>query len=207
MSKGVFLDIFPGNYDLEVSAVGFVSEHREMKVIDAHRAIETDIVLKRDPNAVNLDIAASVLPPKARKQTKHAIYALKSGNLAGAQKELDQAYKLAPSSPDLNFLLGYLYYAKSDFDKAGTFLGTASTLNPNHGPALTLLGRMDLQRKNYPAARSTLEQAILVDADNWLPHDLLADTYLRQKDYGRARDESQAAINKGRSVASPAELV
>src|SRR5215831_18840170 len=90
-SRGVFLDIFPGNYDLEVSAVGFVSEHREMKVIDAHRAIETDIVLKRDPNAVNLDIAASVLPPKARKQTKHAIYALKSGNLAGAQKELDQA--------------------------------------------------------------------------------------------------------------------
>ena len=206
-SKGIFLDVYPGNYELEISAVGFISEHREMKVIDSHRAIETDIVLKRDPNAVNLDIAASVLPPKARKQTKHAIFALKSGNLAGAQKELDQAYKLAPSSPDLNFLLGYLYYAKNDFEKAGAFLGTASTINPNHGPALTLLGRMHLQRKDYPAARSALEQAVVADANNWLPHELLADTYLRNKDYGKARDEANVAIAQGKNVASPAQLV
>lgn len=206
-SKGVFLDIFPGNYELEINAVGFISEHRELKVIDAHRAIETDIVLKRDPNAVDLDIAASVLPPKARKQTKHAISALKSGNLPAAQKELDQAYKLAPSSPDLNFLLGYLYYARNDFEKASAFLSTASTLNPNNAPALTLLGRMHLQRKDYPAARSALERAVLADAENWLPHDLLADTYLREKDYDRARDEANVAIAKGRNVASPAQLV
>lgn len=206
-SKGVFLDILPGNYELEVSAVGFISEHREMKVIDSHRAIETDVVLKRDPNAVNLDVAASVLPPKGRKQTKHAISALKSGNLAGAQKDLDQAYKLAPSSPDLNFLLGYLYFAKNDFEKAGTFLSTASTLNPNNGQAWTLLGRTQLQRKDYPAARSALEQAILADANNWLPHDLLADAYLREKDYGKARDEANVAITKGKNAATPAQLV
>jgi len=206
-SKGVFLDILPGNYQLDVSAVGFISEHRELKVIDSHRAIETDIILKRDPTAVNLDIAATVLPPKARKQTKHAISALKSGDLTGAQKELDRAYQLAPSSPDLNFLLGYLYFAKNDFEKAGTFLGTASTLNPNNGQALTLLGRTQLQRKDYPGARSALEQAILADADNWLPHELLADAYLREKDYGKARDEASVAITKGKNVASPAQLV
>jgi len=66
---------------------------------------------------------------------------------------------------------------------------------------------MRLQRKDYPAARSALEQAILADADNWLPHDLLADTYLREKDYGKARDEANVAIAKGKNVASPAQLV
>jgi tetratricopeptide (TPR) repeat protein len=206
-SKGVFLDILPGRYALEVSAVGYLSEYREMRVIDAHRAIETDVILKRDPTAINLDVSSSLMPPKARKQVKHAISALKSGDLNAAQKQLDQAYKLAPSSPDLNFLLGYLYFAKSDFDRAGSFLGTAATLNPSNGQALALLGRTDLQRKDYPAARSALERAVLADADNWLSHDLLADTYLRQRDYGKARDEATVAIAKGKAVASPAELV
>jgi hypothetical protein len=66
---------------------------------------------------------------------------------------------------------------------------------------------MQLQRKDYPAARSSLERAILADADNWLPHDLLADTYLREKDYGKARDEANVAIAKGNNIASPAQLV
>ena len=206
-SRGVFLDILPGKYALEVSAVGYLSEYREMQVIDNHRAIETEIILKRDPTAINLDVSTSVMSPKARKQAKHAISALKSGNLNAAQKQLDQAYKLSPSSSDLNFLLGYLYFAKSDFDRAGNFLGTAATLNPSNGQALTLLGRTHLQRKDYPAAQSALERAVLADADNWLSHDLLADTYLRQKDYGKARDEATIAIAKGKAVASPAELV
>jgi tetratricopeptide (TPR) repeat protein len=206
-SKGVFLDVQPGRYALEVSAVGYLSEYREMRVIDAHRTIETEIILKRDPTAVNLDVSSSVMSPKARKQAKHAISALKSGNLNVAQKQLDQAYKLAPSSPELNFLLGYLYFAKSDFDRAGNFLGIAATLNPSNGQALTLLGRTHLQRKDYPAARSALERAVLADADNWLSHDLLAETYLRQKDYGKARDEATVAIARGKAVASPAELV
>lgn len=206
-SKGVITDIPLGSYDLEVSAVGFLSNHREMQVIDAQRPIEMEVVLKRDPDAVNLDVAGAIMSPKARKQAKHAISAMKSGNLSAAQKQLDEAYKLAPSSPDLNFLLGYLYFEKRDFDQAGSFLGAATTLNPKNGQALTLLGRTHLERKDYSAARSALEQAILADDEGWLPHDLLADTYLRQQNYGKARDEAKIAINKGKTIASPAELV
>jgi tetratricopeptide (TPR) repeat protein len=206
-SKGVFVDVLPGRYALEVNAVGYLSEYREMRVIDAHRAVETEIILKRDPTAINLDVSSSVMSPKARKQTKRAISALKSGNLNAAQKQLNQAYKLAPSSPDVNFLLGYLNFAKSDFERAGNFLDTAATLNPTNGQALALLGRTHLQRKDYPAARSALERAVLADADSWLSHDLLADTYLRQRDYGKARDEATVAIAKGKAVAGPAELV
>jgi tetratricopeptide (TPR) repeat protein len=206
-SKGVFVDVLPGRYALEVNAVGYLGDYREMRVIDAHRAVQTDIILKRDPTAINLDVSSSLMPPKARKQVKRAISALKSGNLKDGQKQLDQAYKLAPSSPDLNFLLGYLYFAKGDFEHAGNFLQTAATINPSNGQALTLLGRTHLQRKDYPAAQSALEQAVLADADNWLSHDLLADTYLRQRAYEKARDEATVAIAKGKAVASPAELV
>ena len=73
--------------------------------------MQIDVVLHRDPAAINLDVADAVMSAKARKETKRAVSALKSANLKEAQKRLDDAYKLAPSSPDLNFLLGWAQLA------------------------------------------------------------------------------------------------
>ena len=206
-SEGVFTDVPYGDYNAEVSAVGYLSSHQDLKMIATRNMLEFDIVLHRDPTAINLDVGDTVMSAKARKATKRAISALKSGNLKEAQKQLDEPYKSAPSSPELNFLLGYLYFQKKDFSQAGTYLSTATNLNPHNAQALTLLGRAGLERQDYPAARSALEQAVLADAENWVPHNLLADAYLHQKDYGKARDEARVAIAKGKNEASPAQLV
>jgi len=206
-SEGVFTDVPYGDYDAEVSAVGYLSSHQDLKMIATRNILEFDIVLHRDPGAVNLDVGDAVMSARARKATKHAISALKSGNLKEAQKQLDDAYQSSPSSPELNFLLGYLYFQKKDFSQAGTYLNTATNLNPHNAQALSLMGRAGLERRDYPAARSALEQAVLADEENWVPHNLLADAYLHQKDYGKARDEAQVAIAKGKNAASPAQLV
>jgi len=206
-AQGVFTNIPYGSYDVEVSAVGYLSTHQELQVVPTLVQFQLDIVLHRDPAAINFDVADTVLSAKARKEARRAVSALKSGNLKEAQKQLEEAYKSAPSSPDLNFLLGYLYFQKKDFAQAGTYLGTATNLNPHNAQALTLLGRTGLERQDYPAARSALEQAGLADAENWLPHNLLADTYLHEKNYAKARDEAQVAIAKGKNAAGPAELV
>ena len=206
-AKAVFTNIAFGTYDLEVSAVGYLSLHKELHVMETLRPMESDIVLQRDPAAINLDLAEAVMSPKARKEAKHAVSLLKSNKLDAAQKQLTQAYQLAPSSPDLNFLLGYLYFQKKDYARAEDHLSTAANLNPHNAQTLALLGRTGLEREDYPAARSALEQAVLADADNWLPHDLLADTYLHQKNYDGARDEAKVAIAKGKATASPAQIV
>jgi tetratricopeptide (TPR) repeat protein len=206
-AKAVFTNIAYGTYDLEVSAVGYLSTHKELLVMDTLRPLESDIVLQRDPSAINLDVAETVMSPKARKEARRAISLLKSNKLDSAQKQLTQAYQLAPSSPDLNFLLGYVYFQKKDFGQAENYLNTAASLNPHNAQTLTLLGRTGLEREDYPAAKSALEQAVLADADNWLPHNLLADTYLHQKDYGKARDEAKVAIARGNAMASPAQIV
>jgi tetratricopeptide (TPR) repeat protein len=206
-SKGVFTNIPYGSYEVEASAVGYLTTHKEVKVVQNFGPVQIDMVLNRDPAALNLDVADAVLSPKARKQTKRAVSALKSANLKEAERRLGEAYKLAPTSPELNFLLGYLYFQKKDFLQASTYLSTATNLNPRNSQALTLLGRTGLEKQDYPAARSALEQAIMADEENWLPHNLLADTYLHQRDYEKARDEAQVAINKGRTNAGPAQLV
>ena len=206
-SKGVFTNIPFGRYELEASAVGYLSTHKELQVTNSFGPVQLNIVLQRDPAALNLDVADAALSGKARKQTSRAVAALKSANLKEAQKRLDEALKSAPTSPSLNFLLGYLYFEKKDFGQAGNYLSTAVNLNPRNSQALTLLGRTGLERQDYPAARSALEQAILADAENWLPHNLLADAYLHERNYGKARDEAQAAITRGKSSAAPAQLV
>lgn len=206
-SQAVFTDLPYGKYDAEVSAVGYLSTHKEVTVMATIVQEQIEIVLHRDPDAVNLDAAATVMTPGARKQTKRAISALKSGKLLDAQRYLDDAHRTAPSDPNLNFLLGYLYFQKKDYSQASTYLGTSTSINPHNAQALTLLGRAGLERSDYPAARSALEQAILADTEGWLPHNLLADAYLHEKNYGRARDEAQVAIAKGKAAAGSAQLV
>lgn len=203
----VFTDVPYGDYVAEVSAVGFLSSHQDLNVVSVRNILDFDIVLHRDPAAASLDVADSIMSPRARKETKHAISALKAGNLGDAQKHLDAAYKASPSDPSLNFLLGYLYFEKKDFAQAMTYLSSSTTANPHNPQALTLLGRAGLEQKNYPAARSALEQAVLADPENWLPHDLLADAYLHERNYAKARDEAQLSVTKGKTAASSAQLV
>ena len=159
-SQGVFTNVPFGRFDVEVSAVGYLGAHKEVSVMNSFSPQEIEIVLQRDPSAVQLDVAGGMMSAKARKQAKHAVSMLKSGNINGAQRQLEEAYKLAPSSSDLNFLLGYLYFQKQDFKQAGNYLGLAATLNPGNAQALTLLGRAGLERGDYPAAQSALEQAV-----------------------------------------------
>ena len=80
-SQGVFTNVAYGNYEVEVSAVGYLSTRKELQVTNTIPAAQDDLILHRDPEAIRLDLGKSVLPPKARKGTKRAVSALKSGNL------------------------------------------------------------------------------------------------------------------------------
>lgn len=205
----VFVNTVLGKYVISVTAVGFLSASLEINVLSPVRQ-DVDIVLHRDPAAVTINEASGLMPAKARKEAKRAVSLLKSSDLNNAEKRLKAAYVLAPSNADLNFLLGYLYFQKNDYVQAGTYLGTAANLSPHSAQTLTLLGRTKLAVQNYPEAQSALEQAILVDSEEWLPHDLLANTYLHEKDYSKARDEAQIAVAKsarsGKNVSGAAEL-
>jgi tetratricopeptide (TPR) repeat protein len=206
-SQGAFTNLTYGNYEVEASAVGYLSFHQQVQIVPAIVQRKVDVVLHQDPSAVNLDVENSVASPKARKETKRAIQALKSGRLDYAQRRLDEAYKSSPSDPNVNFLLGYVYFQRKDFERSVNYLTTSIVANPQNTQALTLLGRAGLERKDYTAARSALERAILCDDANWMPHNLLANAYLHEKDYPRARDEAQAAIAKGKDAAGSAQLV
>lgn len=202
-----FGDVPFGEYDVEVSAVGYLTDHKEFRAMTSVVPVKLEIVLHKDPAAVDLKVSPEALPPKARKETKHGLSALKSGKWDEANKRLDSAYKLAPSNADLNFLLGYIYYQKKQFGRAADFLGMATSLSPGNVQALTLLGRLSLEQEDYGRAVSNLEKAVTADSEYWIAHDLLATSYLKQQKFDKARDEAQIAISKANGNAPASQLV
>lgn len=196
-----------GKYEVEISAVGYLSERKEIRTATQQDTVRIEVTLSRDPEAAEFNIAEAALPSKARKEAKQGVSALKSNDLKYARKRLEAAYKLAPSNSDLNYLLGYLFYQQNDLDQARNYLGTAAKLNPHHVQALTLLGRLGLMQENYPGAAAALEKAVNADPDYWMAHNLLADAYLKQMKYEGARQQAELAIAKGKAGARTANLV
>src|SRR5215469_2259389 len=206
-SEAQFGDLPFGKYEIEVSAVGYLPEHRNFQAVSSVTPYRIEIILPKDPAAVNLGFSGGAMPPKARKETKRGVSALKSGRWDEANKRLDAAHRLVPDSPDLNFLLGYLYFQKKDFTRAADFLGTATSLTPNNVQALTLMGRLRLQQEDYARAVSNLEMAVTADSDYWVAHDLLAASYLKQQRFDQARQQAELAISKGKEAATASRLV
>lgn len=200
------MELMFGAYEIEVSAVGYLSEQKHVNVVGANSTIRLEVSLRRDPSAMDLSIADAAMPSKARKEAKQAVSALKSGHLKDARKKLDAADKLSPSNPDLSYLLGYLSYQEKDLTRAQSYLATAAKLNPHHLHALTLLGRVGLMQQDYPAAAAALEKAVEVDPDSWVAHNLLGDAYLKQKKYEKAKQQAELAIEKGKAEANTANL-
>jgi tetratricopeptide (TPR) repeat protein len=195
-----------GKYEIEISAVGYLSERKEFEVNNERNTIRIEVALRRDPSAVDFNIADAAMPSKARGDAKHAVSALKSGNLKEAKKRLDAAYKLAPSNPDLNYLMGYLFYEQRDLAQAQSYLTTAANLSSRNARVLTLLGHVQLMQENYIGAAATLEKAVDADSEYWMAHNLLANAYLGLKNYEGARQEAELAIAKGKTGASAANL-
>jgi tetratricopeptide (TPR) repeat protein len=64
-----------------------------------------------------------------------------------------------------------------------------------------------LQQDDYPTAQTFLQQAMTVDSQNWMPHALLAEVYLKQREFENAREQAQAAIERNKVASSRAQLV
>jgi hypothetical protein len=53
-ADGVFVDTAFGNYEIEISALGYISARQQVQVVSTIYPEPIDIVLQRDPSAVNL---------------------------------------------------------------------------------------------------------------------------------------------------------
>lgn len=204
-SQTIFDDLLFGKYNLEASALGYLSARSQVEIASTGNSIELKLTLQRDP-LVDLEESDAALPAKTLHEMKRAIRALNASDLPEAQKRLEEADRLSPANARVKFLLGYLYFAKGDLDQAQNTLLQATALNPHSVRAQSLLGRVYLVREQYAKAVAALEQAVAGGHDSWVAHDLLADAYLGQHEYEKAHQQAQLAIDTGEQEASTAQL-
>jgi len=208
-SIATFEEVGIGIYDIEVSAVGYITTHQDFKADRELHTYRKDAVIKPDPAEIDLILSSEMpsIPPKARKAMNGGISALKSGNLKGAEKKLEAAYKLAPSNADINFLMGYLSFQQNRRSEARNYLETATKFEPDNFQALSLLGRVYIQEEDFIRAKEVLSRAVEIRDERWFSHYLLAESYLNLGDYEKSRDEAQIAIQRGESASNVAQLI
>lgn len=203
-----FTNLRGTQYALEVSAEGYLPTYAMLTLPSETRNRPVEVTLQRDPaDPEHGERRQGPLPGKVRKNLSRGVAEIKAGRLDQAQKKLNAAYKDAPSSTEVNYLLGALYFQKKDFDTAERYLAAASSFDPLNLQALVLLGRLRLQRQNFDGARISLEQAVKVNPENWVAHNLLAETYLKQNQPEKAKAEATIAIEKGHGAARAAQLI
>ena len=200
-SETIFLGLHYCKYDLEISAVGYLTVQKSVEVTGYVDNIKLDITLQRDPMAVDFDAAGTadaLMSPRASKETRRAVKALQEGHLREADKHLQSAYKQAPSSARVNFLLGYECFQQKNLQQAEAYLLRSTTLDPNHAQALSLLGRVENDLGKSDQARAVLERAVVANPNDVLAHELLSDAYLKKRQYEKAREQARLvlAINK-----------
>ncbi len=202
-----FVSLNSGVYDVTVTAVGYLPSRQQFVSSGITTARQMQMVLKKDPSAIDLNaIKTREMSPKVRSNLLKGWGALKSAHLDEAQKRLEAAYKLDPTNGDIAFLLGYVYFEKKDMDRAHEYLLRATKESPHNAQALTLQGKVEIARGDFEAARGPLEQAVAIDPERWMPHYLLANVYLKEKEYNKSRDQAVLALAKGKNAAYPAQL-
>jgi tetratricopeptide (TPR) repeat protein len=203
-----FGDVALGRYDIEVSAVGYLTEHHEVTIMSTAVSSHVEFLLQPDSAAFDLNkMSKTSIPAKPRKEIQRGVIALKSGDYKRARKHLESALRDAPSSADANLLLGYIYFQDKQFDSAQNYLDVATRLDPRNVQAFTLLGEVCLQAKKYDSARATLEQAVTLDGDYWVAHNALAEVYLRQGAFEKARDHAEFGIEKSKGGGASGYLI
>src|SRR5271170_3766899 len=207
-NEAQFDNVKAGQYQIEVSAPGFKTTQQELTASSSHEAYRVLVALPLDVSGAVTDIKpGQLLAPKARREVEKGMAALKQGDLAEAQKHLEESYKLAPGNADVNYLLGVLCVRRKDTAQAQVNLNRAISLDSRHVGALTELGQLLLQQKDFAGAAAVLEPAVSLDPKQWRGHWLLSDAYLKQQKFENARQQAALAIQESKGGAVEARLV
>ncbi len=153
---------------------------------------EAQAVLKLDPN----DLAAHRLLARiyVRSLGDMTSADVQAANVQKAVDELQAILKLAPDDSESALWLARLYRAEDKTDEAEKVLRNILQKSPDDGEALEQLSQLLIDEGRSQEAINLLAQA----ADQFTSpdiYDLLGDAYSQSKQYAKAEDAYQKAVN------------
>lgn len=143
----------------------------------------------RIPDAVvAYDRAVAIRPADFRIYTGLVPALLVTRDIDGATRRVDSLRKLAPSAPITHYLDGLLAYTKGDRLRAREALALVLKAVPEDVRALMLAGTIEHELGNDALAVRYLSRVVAVAPDETQSRRLLATSYLRLGDVGKATE-------------------
>jgi tetratricopeptide (TPR) repeat protein len=147
-------------------------------------------------------VAPAVLAPNAQKQLGKALEALRANKLREARSHLDAAYRLAPSSADVNYIFGVYSSQANDLDQAKSYWTKALEINPKHLNALLSLADLLLRENKTDEALPLLKRATEAEPSSWRSHALLCHALLMRGSLDEAIEQAERALELGHGPAT-----
>jgi tetratricopeptide (TPR) repeat protein len=208
-SKGRALFILNslGDYTISAEAPGYRSTQKDISVPVAVDA-EEELILQRDSSTEGLGTSANpVLAPKAKEAFDKGLQALNDNKLEAAEKNLDEAARLAPNHPNILYLQGVLFLRQRHWEKARNVLEKATQIDPKNAHAFSALGMAFADENKYDLAIAPLQQSLQLDPVSWETHWTLAKAYYHEAQYDGALKESQEALKESHGAEPAIELL
>lgn len=207
-SQTVF-QVGAGAYSVEVEAFGFEKARLKTEVSSASPNRMVFVTLKPDmaSGIAYVPGANAALPPKAQKEIAKGMDGFQANRFDEAIRHLGLAQRLAPTHPDIPYLLGTVYEKKNDLVSARKYWDEALNVDPRHIISLLACGDMLLRQNDVDGARKYLERAVEVAPNSWRAHNLLATALLRQNSYADAVTHAGRALSLAKGEAPSALLI
>jgi TolA-binding protein len=194
-ATAVFDSVKPGDYEIVVEAAGYDSVTERVTVVGVSTFTAYIYLFPAgSANRGNKPAGGMVMTPDLQRELDKGLQMMREKKYEEAKKHLEKARKLAPTNPDVLYLLGMVAYLTKDVPTARKQFETVLESYPAHGRSLVMLGQIELDVRENQEAAATLQKAIEAVPIDWQAHYLLALAYARTKEFEKARIEADRTV-------------
>jgi tetratricopeptide (TPR) repeat protein len=147
--------------------------------------------------------------PKAQEALDKALKLLgpnmTAEQVAATKKHLETAYKIAPTSADVNYLFGAFFWQMNDRARALDYWKKAIEFYPKHYRAMLSLGQGLVDQNKPEEALPYLERSLQIEPLSWRAYALSAHVKLRQGAFDEAANDAERAVELGHEEAAVAQ--
>jgi tetratricopeptide (TPR) repeat protein len=204
-ASAMFPNVRAGEYDLELESAGYKPAMEHASVASGDSICTVYVYMHPISESLPVNAAPRKASTTSQLQTEinKGFEKMRLQQLEPARSHLENAAKIAPDNPDVQYLLGTLEFAQQHDDLARTKFESAISISPTHERALVALGELQLRSGQPDQAARNLEKTYQANGADWRTHLLLALAYSGQKQYEKAQSHAvrAAELNGGRSAA------
>ncbi len=199
-----FPGVHGGEYEVQVEAAGY---ERTTERISVSGVSTFTAYVYVSPVGSNISGSTAptgtVMTPELQRELDKSLFALRQNKFDEARKHLEKAHKMAPSNPDVLYLMGMIDYTAKDVPAARRQFESVLASYPAHQRSLIMLGQIQLDSGENKDACLTLQKAVEVASVNWQSHYLLAIAYGRTGEIEKSRVEAErtSELNKDKQPA------